>query len=121
MFEVTTSAGTPRCVENGRYEIASKLKLPFTQTPSWVTSITDPTRLKQVLKNHIDAVIGRYKDDLAYFDIVNEREFMRLSPYLPRLLLTDLSPLALNENGTYKSNVWYNVLGESYIETAVSA
>ncbi|KAJ9095954.1 Endo-1,4-beta-xylanase [Naganishia friedmannii] len=68
------------------------------QTPAWVTSITDPKRLKEVLKNHIDAVIGRYKDDLAYFDIVNE---------------------PLNENGTYKSNVWYNVLGESYIETAL--
>ncbi|KAJ9121467.1 Endo-1,4-beta-xylanase [Naganishia vaughanmartiniae] len=53
---------------------------------------------QQVLKNHIDAVIGRYKDDLAYFDIVNE---------------------PLNENGTYKANVWYNVLGESYIETAL--
>ncbi|KAJ9098046.1 hypothetical protein QFC19_006481 [Naganishia cerealis] len=68
------------------------------QTPSWVTSITDPTRLKQVLKNHIQGVLGRYKNDLEYFDIVNE---------------------PLNEDGTYKSNVWYNVLGESYIETAL--
>ncbi|KAJ9114911.1 Endo-1,4-beta-xylanase [Naganishia adeliensis] len=68
------------------------------QTPSWVTSITDPARLKQVLKNHIQGVLGRYKDDLEYFDIVNE---------------------PINENGTYKANVWYNVLGESYIETAL--
>lgn len=27
---------------------------------------------------------------------------------------------ALNENGTFKSNVWYDVLGEQYIEIAVS-
>ncbi|GHJ87960.1 hypothetical protein NliqN6_4362 [Naganishia liquefaciens] len=67
-------------------------------TPSYVTNITDPTRLKQVLKTHIEVVLGRYKNDLEYFDIVNE---------------------PLYENGTYKANVWYNVLGESYIETAL--
>lgn len=68
------------------------------QTPTYVTNITDADELKQVLQEHINAVLGRYAGDLYAFDVVNE---------------------PLNENGTYKSNVWYDVLGESYIATAL--
>lgn len=28
--------------------------------------------------------------------------------------------LALNENGTFRDSVWYNLLGEDYFEFAVS-
>ncbi|GFZ42725.1 1,4-beta-D-xylan xylanohydrolase [Saitozyma sp. JCM 24511] len=66
-------------------------------SPSYVTSITDPTELTQVLEEHINAVLGRYGNDLYAFDVINE---------------------PLNDNGTIKSSVWSNVLGENYIETA---
>nr|AHL20248.1 GH10 xylanase [Papiliotrema flavescens] len=68
------------------------------QTPAYVTNITDADELKQVLKEHIDAVLGRYGNDLYAFDVVNE---------------------PLNENGTIKSSVWYDVLGEDYLGIAL--
>ncbi|ORX38166.1 xylanase [Kockovaella imperatae] len=68
------------------------------QTPGYVTNITDPDELKSVLKSHIDAVLGRYGNDLYAFDVINE---------------------PLNDNGTFKSNVWYNVLGEDYLGIAL--
>ncbi|WRT65284.1 uncharacterized protein IL334_002227 [Kwoniella shivajii] len=64
------------------------------QTPTYVTNITDPDELKTVLKEHIDAVLGRYKNDLYAMDIINE---------------------PLNDNGTIKASVWYDVLGEDYL------
>jgi GH35 family endo-1,4-beta-xylanase len=51
-----------------------------------VTNITDPTELKTVLKDHIDAVLGRYANDLYAFDVINERK----SSPLPMQMATDL-------------------------------
>lgn len=42
--------------------------------PEWVTNITNPTELKEVLREHINAVMGRYGRQLYAFDVVNERE-----------------------------------------------
>jgi GH35 family endo-1,4-beta-xylanase len=60
--EATTSAGILR-----REQASLK-------PPSYVTSITDPTELTQVLEEHINAVLGRYGNDLYAFDVINERE-----------------------------------------------
>ncbi|KAG7529478.1 hypothetical protein FFLO_05620 [Filobasidium floriforme] len=68
------------------------------QTPSYVTNITDPEVLKQTLRTHVEAVAGRYKDDWAYLDVINEPLF---------------------ENGTFRDSVWYNLLGEDYLEFAL--
>lgn len=91
------------------------------QTPAYVTNITDPAELKAVLKEHIDAVMGRYGEYFYAFDVVNERESDSVAIHS---VLTDAGPFttypAFNENGTVKSSVWFDVLGESYIETAVS-
>lgn len=46
-------------------------------SPQYVNEITDPTVLKAVLKEHIDAVMGRYGKDLYAFDVVNEREWLQ--------------------------------------------
>ena len=61
----------------------------LTPSPTYVTNITDPDQLKATLKSHIDAVLGRYGNDLYAFDVINEREscFRRL-----RRLLTPDSP-----------------------------
>ena len=68
------------------------------QTPDYVTNLTDPTQLKAVLKEHVDAVLGRYGSRLYAFDVINE---------------------PLNDNGTIKESVWSDVLGEDYIEIAL--
>lgn len=52
-------------------------------TPDYVLNTTDPDELRQILKEHIDAVMGRYKNDVYAFDIVNERRCLVLSAYFP--------------------------------------
>lgn len=65
----TTSAGTVR-----RKCTCSIRRTGLIDRPAWVTSITDPTELKQVLRDHINAVMGRYGKDMYAIDVVNERE-----------------------------------------------
>jgi endo-1,4-beta-xylanase len=70
------------------------------QTPEYITNMTDPVTLTAALKEHIFAVLGRYGKDLYAFDVINE-------------------PLNDDANGTLKTNVWLDVLGPSYIPTAL--
>ncbi len=81
-YEDTTLCGISRrkwgVCTRGLYVLGAPLNRPYPIPcrPAWVTSITDPTELKTVLKNHINAVMGRYGNDLYAFDVVNEREFV---------------------------------------------
>jgi GH35 family endo-1,4-beta-xylanase len=59
-----------------------------------VQNITDPNDLKNVMKTHIDAVMGRYGSRLAHMDVVNEREWRpqgRLRIPLLAVLMTPLT------------------------------
>ena len=53
---------------------ASRLGTGLTRSPDYVTNITTSHELKAVLKEHIDAVLGRYGPDLYAFDVINEGE-----------------------------------------------
>lgn len=100
----------------------------YSQLPSWVSNggFNNQT-LISVMTNHINTVMGRYKGKCTHWDVVNEGK-SALDPYFvtcwplaclasafPRLTLL-LS--ALNEDGTYRDNVFLRVIGEAYIPMA---
>ncbi|MEU2281279.1 endo-1,4-beta-xylanase [Streptomyces sp. NPDC013178] len=70
------------------------------QNPSWLTGGSwTSAQLTTLLQNHIDTEVGRYKGRVAAWDVVNE-------PF--------------NEDGTYRSTLWYNGLGADYIANALT-
>ncbi|MFF7889024.1 endo-1,4-beta-xylanase [Streptomyces sp. NPDC020794] len=70
------------------------------QNPSWLTNGTwTSAQLSSLLQDHITTEVTRYKGKLAAWDVVNE-------PF--------------NEDGTYRSTLWYNGLGSDYIAQALT-
>jgi endo-1,4-beta-xylanase len=69
------------------------------QTPRWVFQdaagqpLTRDALLAR-MRDHINAVVGRYKGRIKGWDVVNE---------------------ALNEDGTMRRSPWFNIIGDDYI------
>ncbi|EMD33932.1 glycoside hydrolase family 10 protein [Gelatoporia subvermispora B] len=73
----------------------------YSQLPSWVTSTTwNATGLTAAIERHVSTVVGHYKGIPYAWDVVNE-------PF--------------NDDGTFRSDVFYDTLGESYITIALNA
>jgi endo-1,4-beta-xylanase len=72
------------------------------QTPKWVFTKDDGSRADRAalaarMKEHIDAVAGRYRGRIHGWDVVNE---------------------ALEEDGTLRKSPWREILGDDYIALA---
>ncbi|KAF6746877.1 glycosyl hydrolase family 10 protein [Ephemerocybe angulata] len=67
------------------------------QLPGWVSNIIDKSTLTQVIRDHINAVVGRYKGKVYAWDVVNE---------------------VLEDNGNFRNSVFYRVLGEDFVDLA---
>jgi endo-1,4-beta-xylanase len=69
--------------------------------PAWVTAGNfDSATLQSILWDHITAVVQQYKGRCYSWDVVNE---------------------AINDDGSYRSDVFYNTIGEQYIAKAFLA
>ncbi|RDL32090.1 Beta-xylanase [Venustampulla echinocandica] len=67
----------------------------YSQLPGWVSNSNfNNATLINVMTNHINRVMGQYKGKCTHWDVVNE---------------------ALNEDGTYRPNVFLSVIGEAYL------
>ncbi|PCH43498.1 glycoside hydrolase family 10 protein [Wolfiporia cocos MD-104 SS10] len=70
----------------------------YEQLPDWVTvNNYNATGLTAVVENHVSTLVGHYADA---WDVINE---------------------PLNDNGTFREDVFYNTLGTEYIPIALKA
>jgi endo-1,4-beta-xylanase len=70
----------------------------YREAPDWVTQARwTRTQLERVLRNHIRRVVGRYRGEVAEWDVVNE---------------------ALDKHGRLRDSVWTRVIGPEYIPLA---
>ncbi|KAL2272080.1 hypothetical protein VTJ83DRAFT_1451 [Remersonia thermophila] len=84
--------------QNGIRHVRCHTLVWYSQLPGWVSnSGFNNATLIQVMTNHINTVMGRYRGRCTHWDVVNE---------------------ALNEDGTYRDNVFLRVIGEAYIPMA---
>ncbi|MDQ1293135.1 MAG: endo,4-beta-xylanase, partial [Actinomycetota bacterium] len=70
------------------------------QLPSWVSQERSAAEQRQVLLDHVTTQAEHFAGSVAQWDVVNE---------------------PLNEDGTLRSSVWYDRLGESYLADAFRA
>lgn len=65
--------------------------------PLWVDRLLLADEAEKAMREHISAVIGRYKHHVREWDVVNE---------------------ALDEHGSHRANAWLRTLGPKYVEMA---
>lgn len=82
--------------QHGMYTVGHTL-IWHSQLPPFVKDITSADSLRQFMDLHIHTTAKRYASTIDSWDVVNE---------------------ALNEDGSWRESIFYNLLGETYIVDA---
>ncbi|KAJ7581490.1 glycoside hydrolase family 10 and carbohydrate-binding module family 1 protein [Mycena floridula] len=97
------------------------------QLPGWVSSITDKATLTSVVQTHISTLAGRYKGKLYCKCLADSQPPVTNMLFQLNSLQWDVCKSheafseILNEDGTLQSNVFSNVLGQSFVALAFNA
>lgn len=87
----------------GHYKIHGHALIFSEANPKWIQDLRgDKTALEQAAISHIQTVVGRYKGKVSSWDVINEP----LADYGTESGISGL-----------RKNIWYETLGENYIET----
>ncbi|KDQ57131.1 glycoside hydrolase family 10 protein [Jaapia argillacea MUCL 33604] len=73
----------------------------YNQLPSWVTATNwTAAQLSSIVSTHCGTLVGHYKGQVYSWDVINE-------PF--------------NDDGTWRTDIFYNTLGTSYVSIALQA
>ena len=97
-FDFTASDKLVEFAEQNDMVVKGHALVWHIQNPEWLENTSwSNDELAAVLENHIKTVVGHYKGRVMYWDVVNE---------------------AFDDQGGFRNTLWYETLGEDYIEMA---
>lgn len=100
-FSYTAADAQVVWAKGNGYQIRGHTLVWHSQLPSWVTSgAFDNATLVSIVQNHVTNLVTHFKGNVTTWDVVNE---------------------IFNEDGTFRTSVFYTTIGEWYVDIAFRA